>query len=949
MKPDQALKYLNGAMSLREPQTKSLELFARYLESSAGQKLLARMKYKNKDDITNLLSESKDYFSAIPEAREFDEFERAFPAYTFALATGVGKTRLMGAFVAYLYLVYNIQHFLIVAPNLTIYRKLFDDFSKSNNPKYVFKGIQEINTNTAKVITTDNYTQQRNASLFGNQIEINIFNVQQFAQKDMTNERGITKAWETAGESYFDYLKEHDDLVVMLDEAHHYHADAALGALDILNPLFGLEMTATPYLGTQGNGGGNARQIRMKNVLYSYNLGDAIRGKLVKDPWVGTEADVDFSQFAADSIETDARKLQLAAFFHERAKVALKEYALENNMPVVKPVMLVVAKDTTHAGELRALIDSDDFRRGEFKGKVIEIHTKLRGDEADDNIEKLISLEHPDNLVEIVIHVNMLKEGWDVTNVYTIVPLREAAAMILTEQTIGRGLRLPYGERTGVPLVDRLVLVAHEQFSKVVALAKDSPLIQGQVEQITGQEVKEIKILTEIQPVVLDTVRGEIEHNEIVMQAVSEKVDEIVSKLPQIESMDESVKSKFIENKKEEIINDLAKETIKSNTFSNFHGQESKAPTELSFGPDTLFGSFSAEAKDELSKIAQESAKVIEKRNIPIPRLMLTPHFGELFIADFDLDTSIGILRTYTNERAILEEQLQNNPDQNLFGEEVPGRRVTEVTRVSSFGSQSRQTPQSTLIAALLDFPLVDYDDVDQKPLLLKLADQAVAYYRKKAIDDDNLALIVESNAHSIAGDIYKQILAHKELRSESYIESEVREPKPYLEQYNISLSFGEKSVSLDSQLNTFSAKLAYGNFQKACHAMYRFDSSDEVRLAYLLDNDQSIEDWLRPAPNQFEGLYWRDSEGRSDHRYEPDFVVELEKEIVMIEVKPDAEISTPDVQAKKQTAEKYCDVVNRNIGKFGIVKSWRYIIAPTSRITIHSTIDGLLKDQSSI
>ena len=93
--------------------------------------------------------------------------------------------------------------------------------------------------------------------------------------------------------------------------------------------------------------------------------------------------------------------------------------------------MLVVAKDTTHAGELRALLDSDNFRGGEFKGKVIEIHTKLRGEEVDENIEKLISLEHPDNTVEIVIHVNMLKEGWDVTNVYTIAPLREAAAAIL--------------------------------------------------------------------------------------------------------------------------------------------------------------------------------------------------------------------------------------------------------------------------------------------------------------------------------------------------------------------------------------------------------------------------------------------------------------------------------------------------------------------------------------
>ena len=940
MKPEEAIKYLNGAMSLHIPQTKSLVLFADYLQSPAGQKLLARMKKETRGNTAEILTESKIYFSAIPEAREFEEFERSFPAYTFALATGVGKTRLMGAFLVYLYLVYNIQHFLIVAPNLTIYRKLYDDFSKSNNPKYVFKGIQEININTTKVITTDNYASKRQPTLFGNQVEINIFNVQQFAQKDMTNERGITKAWETAGESYFDYLKEHDDLVVMLDEAHHYHADAALAALDILDPLFGLEMTATPYLGIQGTGR-NVRQIRMKNVLYSYNLGDAIRGKLVKDPWVGTEADVDFSQFDPDSIETDARKLQLAVFFHERAKNAIKEYALENNKLFVKPVLLVVAKDIKHAEALRGLMDSDDFRGGEFKGKVIVIHTKLRGAEADENIEKLISLEHPDNPVEIVIHVNMLKEGWDVTNVYTIAPLRQSASSILTEQTIGRGLRLPYGERTGVPLVDRLVIVAHEQYSQVVSLAKDSPLIQGQVEQISEGEAKEIKVLTEVQPVVIQNVADEIKQNTVVMQAVTEKAEEFVSKHPQIENMDEAVKAKFVETKTAEIVGSLTKETIKNLTFSGYHGLQPSEPAEVSFGPGTLFGSFSVEAKSELSKIAQKSAETMEKRNIPIPRLILTPHFGELLIKDFELDTSV--LRSYTNERAILEEQLQNNREKNLFGEEVPGRRKTEITRVKSFGSYTRQTPQSTIIAALLDFPLVDYDDPAQKPLLLKLADQATEHYNKKAIDEDNLALIIESNARTIAEDIYKQILIHKELKSEVYLESDIREPKPYLEQYNISLSFGEKPVSLDSQLNTFSAKLLYGQFQKACHSMYRFDSSDEVRLAYLLDRDDSVEDWLRPAPNQFEGLHWRDAEGEANHRYEPDFVVELNNEIAIIEVKPESEFNTPSVLAKKQTAERFCEVVNSNMGKFGIVKAWRYVIISTESITIQSTIVGLL------
>ena len=71
---------------------------------------------------------------------------------------------------------------------------------------------------------------------------------------------------------------------------------------------------------------------------------------------------------------------------------------------------------------------------------------------------------------------------------------------------------------------------------------------------------------------------------------------------------------------------------------------------------------------------------------------------------------------------------------------------------------------------------------------------------------------------------------------------------------------------------------------------MYRFDSSDEGRLAYLVDKDSAILYWLRPAPTQFDGLFWRDEEGDSQHRYEPDFVLELEKEVVLVEVKPNEE-----------------------------------------------------------
>lgn len=940
MTSEDAIKYIKNAMSLRSPQLKSLELLADYLNSDVGNLVLSYRNNREKRDLPKILNDSLRFFNNTVNEPNFTEFERAFPAYTFALATGVGKTRLMGAFVVFLYLVYNIRHFLIVAPNLTVYRKLLDDFSKNNNPKYVFKGIQEVNTNTTKIITTDNYANYKQQDLFGNQIAINIFNIQQFAQSDMTGERGITKSWETADLSYFEYLQSLNDLVVMLDESHHYHADAAFNSLDLLNPLLGLEMTATPILGSMGSGR-NRRPIYMKNVVYYYNLGDAISGNLVKDPWVGTEGDVDFSQFDPDSVETDARKLQLAVYFHERAKLALKEYALENNKPIVKPVLLIVAKNTNHARDLRNLIDNDNFRNGDYKGKVLEIHTKLQGAEADENIEKLISLEKPDNYIEIVIHVNMLKEGWDVTNVYTIAPLRSSAAEILTEQTIGRGLRLPFGEKTGVPLVDRLIIVAHDQYERVIQAAQTSTLIQGHVETVSESETRESKKLMEVPPIFLSNVKNTISQSNVVMNVVEQIANQFVENIPNKNIYDPNVITEIKNSKVDELLTNITKETIRATTFSNYHGQSSIAP-EISLGMDSLFGSISSELKDELSNIAKNSSKSLEFRNIPIPRLNLTPHFSSLIIHDFNLDSSK--LRTYTNERSIIEQRLQDNEDYNLFGDKIHGNHDIQITRVNSFGEYIRQSPQSTIIASLLDFPIIDYDDPTQKLILLKLSAQAIEFYGKNISDKNSLALMIESNINSIANDIYSQILNHTEYIGKSFLDSQIAEPKPFLEQYNISMLPNETVYKLDSSKANFGANYVYGHFQKACHPMYKFDSTPEVRLACILDRDNDVEDWLRPAPNQFEGLYWRDSKGDSNRRYEPDFVVELSKNIVIVEVKPESEFNDPDVQSKKLTAEEYCVIVNNNIGNYGIVKPWKYIIVPSEKILLTSTARALLE-----
>jgi len=105
---------------------------------------------------------------------------------------------------------------------------------------------------------------------------------------------------------------------------------------------------------------------------------------------------------------------------------------------------------------------------GRYKDKVIQVDSSRTGAEEEAMIERLLKVEHTEEPTEIVIHVNMLKEGWDVTNLYTIVPLRAANARTLIEQSIGRGLRLPYGRRTGVTSVDRLNIVAHDKFQEII-------------------------------------------------------------------------------------------------------------------------------------------------------------------------------------------------------------------------------------------------------------------------------------------------------------------------------------------------------------------------------------------------------------------------------------------------------------------------------------------------
>ena len=453
------LDYISQRLSLRTPQLKSLEILSKLVESIKLEKKL----------------DNQQVFHSFKKTGTYEkllDFERNFPSITFALATGVGKTRLMGAFIAYLYKEKGLRNFLVLAPNLTIYNKLITDFSDQSHPKYVFRGIQV----EPRVITGDNYlktntirytpNQYNQSALFEDEITINIFNISKINSETRRGKSPkIRRISEYFGESYFQYLQNLGDLVLLMDESHHYRATKGMEVLNELNPVLGLELTATPIL-TNGE--------IFKNIVYEYTLAQAIRDGYVKEPAAATRKNLSKNQLKnLKDEELDKMKLLDSIQVHENTKVNLEIYSRNHKKSLIRPFILVVAQDTKHAEEIQTLIQSEDFYDGKYADKVLIVHSNQKGSEKEENIQALLELENSKNKYEIVIHCNMLKEGWDVTNLYTLVPLRSFAANILTEQTLGRGLRLPYGQKTGVAEVDTLTVMAHERFEDLIKRAND--------------------------------------------------------------------------------------------------------------------------------------------------------------------------------------------------------------------------------------------------------------------------------------------------------------------------------------------------------------------------------------------------------------------------------------------------------------------------------------------
>ena len=172
----------------------------------------------------------------------------------------------------------------MLAPNLTIYNKLITDFTR-NTPKYVFKGIAEFAQQPPLIITGDNYDQTGAVvqdqpmalpTMCASTSSISPRSIPRFAAARSR----IKRMREVLGDSYFNHLASLDDLVLLMDESHRYRASAGVRSINELKPLFGLEVTATPFVeSTRG-------PVPFKNVVMDYPLARAMETASSKSqPW----------------------------------------------------------------------------------------------------------------------------------------------------------------------------------------------------------------------------------------------------------------------------------------------------------------------------------------------------------------------------------------------------------------------------------------------------------------------------------------------------------------------------------------------------------------------------------------------------------------------------------------------------------------------------------------
>ncbi|PWK76306.1 DEAD/DEAH box helicase family protein [Aminobacter sp. AP02] len=867
-------------MRLRAPQRQALAILARLTKLLPLRHISA-----------GVASDLRDAQAAVQACYPaFAGFDRNFPSFCFALATGVGKTQLMGASIAYLQSLHRFRNFLIVAPNVTIYEKLITDFAPTS-PEYVLKAVPDFVVSPPRVITAENLGQEirRGSGLLTPAIYI--FTIAKL-NADFRGGRysKTTRFREEIGESPYDYLSGLKDLVLLMDEAHCYRGAEGARTLNALQPMLGLELTATPFTGKAPS------RRPFKNVVYDYPFAQAMVDGFVKEPSVVTRENFKAANMSPE--ECERLKLDDAILVHENTKSELVTFARQTGRELIKPIILVLARDTSHAASLMRLIASQAFCDGRYAGKVIQVDSSFREEET---IKRLLEVERTDEPTEIVIHVNMLGIGWDVRNLYTIVPLRAGHSWTLVVQAVGRGSRLPYGKRTGVAAIDRLNIVAHDRFQEFVDEARrpGSPFQLREVVVADGAFTPGPATVVCEPNLIAGLGLGEGEAAERIRVRFSD------AERPYLQLILRAIGELEVELDTVACIQDLNHPSVRLILRDKVRRMRP----------------LQEHCQLDLEGLIERVVGDVVEHSIGIPRIVPTDRQQAAFsYQHFKLDVSV----------------LPNDvPSEALW---LAHLRTGTVERIGMPPVMHMKTgsAKDDLVDLLAELDCVAYDL--HADLLYDLAGQYVRHLRTR-LSEDELRGLLNLRGGEIARAIQGQMQQHRRECETPSVNLQITRAFTALRAVSFTAAAGEAPVDYRSPPDkTNIARLYFTGFSRCLYRFQKFDSDAERRMAVIVDRDANK--WMRPAWNQLQLVYRL---GANEAQYVPDFVAETDAQLLIIEIKATRSMDDADVRAKRDAAVAWCAFASDHAQQHG-GKPWRYVLVPHCDVAENRTLMGLVR-----
>jgi type III restriction enzyme len=400
-----------------------------------------------------------------------DMFDESWLRMVIKMATGSGKTKVMSLALAWSYFhkIYEpystlARNFLVIAPNIIVLDRIYKDFEGLrifySDPIIPSNGYGGRNWQDDFQMVLHKQDEVHATQTVGNIFLTNIQRVYTFKDVTPTPDDENTMDYflgrrpvGATTDSKVDLgviVREVDELMIINDEAHHIHDEKLAwfkSILDIHNHLrqknaslsLQLDVTATPK---------HVNGAIFAQTISDYPLVEAIYQNVVKHPVL---PDIPSREKLKE--RTSLKYVEKYKDYIDLGVLEWRKVYEEHLKLGKKAILFVMTDDTKNCDEIAEYLE----RLPDLSGAVLTIHTKNNGEISEsstgkgkdelDNLRRLSNeIDADKSPYKAIVSVLMLKEGWDVRNVTTIVGLRaySSKSNILPEQTLGRGLRKMY-------------------------------------------------------------------------------------------------------------------------------------------------------------------------------------------------------------------------------------------------------------------------------------------------------------------------------------------------------------------------------------------------------------------------------------------------------------------------------------------------------------------------